>query len=135
MNKFNDPNFTTKTKQLFGSKVTILLFPNITDARGSLLPVDFEHLPFFPKRAFVVDKVPAGTIRAGHAQMSGMQLLLRLSGAIEIKLRLDGQEEIITLKNDGEAILIQAPVWVQTTYNEENSTLLLFSNEFYRPQK
>jgi dTDP-4-dehydrorhamnose 3,5-epimerase-like enzyme len=120
--------------RFFDGRILLLEFEPIAEPRGALLPVDFEALPFFPKRAFVVDRAPPGTTRAGHAQRRGYQLLLRLSGQIAVTMRLGGRTETVALQSEGDALLIEEPVWKETTYRSPDAVLLVFSSEVFRPE-
>ena len=57
------------------------------DMRGEIVPVEFTgHLPFTPKRHFVVFGVPDGRVRGAHAHRECHQLLIALTGEFHMVL-------------------------------------------------
>jgi dTDP-4-dehydrorhamnose 3,5-epimerase-like enzyme len=102
-----------------------------TDERGSLLPVEFASLPFEPRRVFVVNGVPVGGVRGGHSHRRGQQLLICVSGSVDVELRDNGSVERVTLDRAGGGLLVEAGVWAEQTYLEAGSVLLVFASEPY----
>lgn len=47
--------------------VTVIALPVHRDARGTLVALDRDTLPFEPIRTFVISGVPPGATRGGHA--------------------------------------------------------------------
>jgi dTDP-4-dehydrorhamnose 3,5-epimerase-like enzyme len=115
-----------------GRASLIPLICNI-DRRGSLLPVDFSDLPFHPCRAFVVQDVPAGTARGGHAHRRGSQLLVRLAGRVLVEMRVGGQQAHCLLDRSDRGLLVGPGVWAQQTYVDSGAILLVFASEPYDP--
>jgi len=103
------------------------------DERGSLLPIEFDRLPFVPRRLFTVSGMPVGTVRGGHAHRDGHQLLVCLQGRVDIDLRQGGDEARIALQPDGPGLLIGPMVWCQQTYACDGTVLLVTSSEPYDP--
>jgi dTDP-4-dehydrorhamnose 3,5-epimerase-like enzyme len=108
--------------------------PRHQDARGVLRPMDFEHLPFLPRRAFVIGGVPAGTRRGAHAHRRNRQLLLALAGTIVVSLRCQDARAETRLTPDGPALLIEAGVWAAQEYLSPDSLLLVLASEVYDPE-
>lgn len=115
-----------------GDRVSVLHFEGITDERGELVPVDFGELDFTPVRSFVVT-APGGTLRGGHAHRHGTQLLVRVSGVIQIDLALDGEQHRIELTEAQNALLVRAPVWFSQTYLGQSPAMIVFSDQPYDP--
>lgn len=109
-------------------------FEGIEDGRGVLVPIDFAALNFSPVRSFVVSGRD-GIARGGHAHRHGAQLLLRLSGEIQVDLYFDGEEGTVTLGPDANAMMLCAPVWSRQTYRGESPRLLVFSDQPYDPSE
>jgi dTDP-4-dehydrorhamnose 3,5-epimerase-like enzyme len=116
----------------FQGRVKVLHFEGIEDSRGVLLPIDFKALNFSPIRSFLVNG-KNGVTRGGHAHRDGTQLLLRISGEIQVDLALDGEERTITLGPDTNAILLSAPVWSSQTYRGRSPGLMVFSDQPFDP--
>lgn len=103
------------------------------DERGILLPLEFDCLPFKPRRVFAVTGMPAGTERGGHAHRSGEQLLVCLQGRIEALLRREHQEVRSILLPSGPGLLLGPDVWCRQTYLDKDSILLVLASEPYDP--
>jgi quercetin dioxygenase-like cupin family protein len=98
-----------------------------TDARGDLIPLSFDELPFQPVRAFVVVG-REGAMRGEHAHTTGRQLLLCSSGKIKVALKLGNAQEEVILRGPGEGLVIPAPVWSAQTYMTDGATLIVLSD-------
>lgn len=104
-----------------------------TDERGSLLPLDWESLPFEPRRIFTVSGVPAGTVRGGHGHRTCTQLLAAVVGEIEVRLVHGGEHRAIILTPKSPALLVRAGIWFSQTYLSEGAVLLVLASECYDP--
>jgi len=90
--------------------MNIVQLKHFQDDRGSLLPIEFDNLPFIPKRAFVVNNVPLNTSRGNHAHYTTQQLIICTKGKVDVILH-DGIIENTYTLNQFEQILIPALVW------------------------
>lgn len=113
--------------------VRLVPLSDVVEGRGSLLPIDLAHLPFRPRRVFVVRGVPPGTTRGGHAHRSGTQLLVRLSGEIRVDVRADGEARAFLLADSNTGLLVPAPVWSSQTYLTADASLLVLCSEPFSP--
>jgi dTDP-4-dehydrorhamnose 3,5-epimerase-like enzyme len=67
------------------SKPQILQLPKITDVRGNLSFLQNEdQIPFTIKRIFWIYDVPGGETRGGHAFKTQHELIIVISGSIDI---------------------------------------------------
>jgi dTDP-4-dehydrorhamnose 3,5-epimerase-like enzyme len=117
----------------FAGRACLIAIERHVDARGALLPLQLDRLPFAPRRLFTVSGVPAGTVRGGHGHRDGQQLLVCLQGRIDLCLRLNDEEARTSLTADGPAALIGPRIWCRQTYCGEGSVLLVLSSEPYDP--
>ena len=117
---------------LLGGKVRVLDTRSHEDARGILTVLEFGPLAFTAVRAFVVE-APDGAVRGGHGHRRGRQLLMRVSGEIDIELRHGGQVEHVRLDASHRALLIEAPVWSQQTYGGESPVMVVFADVEFDP--
>jgi len=120
----------TPTGDLFERRLQL---PLSIDPRGSLLPVDFDQLPFVPRRLIVVHDVPVGGVRGQHAHRTASQLLVCLGGRIHVELRRAGRSQDLLLEGAGAGLLLAPRIWSAQTYLDANSTLLLLASEPYDP--
>lgn len=97
---------------------------NFNDARGDLIPIEFEDLPFVPKRIFIVKNVPVRTIRGEHAHHKNQQYLICLKGKIEVVLH-NGFKETSKIIKEGESVLIKNLIWDYQKFMTKDSILLV----------
>ena len=115
----------------FSFEADLIDLQRYNDDRGSLLPIEFEHLPFVPKRLFTVSGMLAETVRGEHAHHSGQQFLICLHGSIDILLRNESDEAKITLVPNGPGLLLGPNIWSRQTYRTDQSVLLVLTSEPY----
>ena len=67
------------------SKPEIFQLPKISDVRGNLSFLqNSDHIPFDIKRVFWIYDVPGGETRGGHAYKIQQEVIIVLSGSIDI---------------------------------------------------
>jgi len=101
---------------------------------GSLVAVHFKDFPFLPVRSFwVYGCVHDSVARGDHAHYSEHQVLVGISGSVNLKL-IDrfGQEKTILL-NPQTAVYVPNNIWIHLDCNGEYSALVFSSTE-YDPQ-
>lgn len=112
--------------------VTTHKFPLIHDIRGSLTVGEFEqHIPFLPKRYFMVFDVPSKETRGEHAHRVCHQFLICVRGSCAV-LADDGESRTeIMLDSPDKGIHLSPMVWgVQYKYSED-AVLLVFASHHY----
>ena len=73
--------------------VELIELPKILDERGNLSFLESEnHVPFKIKRTYWIYDVPGGEIRGGHAFKEQQELIVVLSGSLDVVV-FDGIEE------------------------------------------
>lgn len=82
---------------------------------GILTPIEFNNIPFTPKRSFIVQNVPAGDIRGRHAHFTTKQLITCLRGEIVVGLH-DGQTLTQTKLRQNDFIFIDNLIWDYQIY-------------------
>ena len=117
----------------FGGLARLVPLRRIVDSRGALLPLEFDALPFVPKRVVVIHEVPAQAIRGGHGHRSGRQLLVCIHGAVRVRMARPPETAAVTLVPGGPGLLIEAGVWAEQSYEGEDAALLMLASEPYDP--
>lgn len=135
---------SAKTQQLADSRkppysyvtsvngVTVHKFPLIPDLRGSLTVGEFEqHIPFSPKRYFMVLDVPSKETRGEHAHHECHQFLICVRGSCAV-LADDGNNRTeIMLDSPDKGIYLPPMTWgLQYKYSED-AVLLVFASHHY----
>jgi UDP-2-acetamido-3-amino-2,3-dideoxy-glucuronate N-acetyltransferase len=104
-----------------------------TDERGILIPIEFEDLPFIPKRLFTVQSVPAGGVRGGHGHRICWQFLLALSGIIEVTTQTSAGSRTTRLTPGASGLIIPPRVFAEQRYVQAGGILLVLASEPYDP--
>lgn len=74
------------------------------------------ELPFACARTFAITGVPQGGVRGRHAHKACVQLLVALTGRVEV-MWTDGVEQRTVLLDDpGKGLLVPAGLWVELTF-------------------
>jgi dTDP-4-dehydrorhamnose 3,5-epimerase-like enzyme len=123
----------TGQSDILGAHVRLLSLSLKEDSRGSLLPLEFSELPFVPQRAFVTRVCAAGVTRGGHAHKRCRQILICLSGAIDVELIHAGRTASVRLETPEQALLIEPPVLSRQNLAQANGQLLALMSEPYEP--
>lgn len=108
----------------------LLNFRSHSDNRGSLTPINIKDLPFEAKRIFYVSGVPEGDVRGKHAHKTNKQILVCVSGSIEVSLD-DGDKVQSYILNENDGIFVDQLIWDEQKYLTGNDILLsICSNEY-----
>jgi dTDP-4-dehydrorhamnose 3,5-epimerase-like enzyme len=115
---------------LLGGAVRLVELESFRDDRGTLTPITLDELAFSVARAFVV-RAPRGAIRGGHAHRRVRQVLFRASGTIDVEVSHRGERARVILDQERPAVLLEAGVWAQQTYLDDDATLIVFADGPY----
>lgn len=127
--------------------VRLLEFPGVEDpARGILTVIERLHFdsvgtdgisrshPFDIKRVFYIHDIPKGCRRGGHAHTSNREVLVCLSGGVNLILT-DGHRDLShSLNNKSGAIVIPEDVWMDMYDFKAGTILLVLCSEEYREE-
>jgi acetyltransferase-like isoleucine patch superfamily enzyme/dTDP-4-dehydrorhamnose 3,5-epimerase-like enzyme len=105
-----------------------------TDARGSIAFGQHDtHLPFQPKRFFVVYDVPSKEVRGEHAHRRLEQVLTCIRGSLAVVVD-DGHERDEVLLDSPEVGLYVPPmVWATQYRYSQDAMLLVLASDIYDP--
>jgi len=107
--------------------------PQIADPRGNLSFLESNGiLPFKIKRVFWTYNVPSGERRGGHAYKSQSEVIIALSGAVDV-VTLDETHTRVTYRLDraNKALFIPARTWRRMEYFSGNAFCLHLSDSVY----
>lgn len=112
--------------------VNVYKLPSVVDIRGALSFGEYDkHLPFLPKRYFVIYSVPTKEVRGEHAHKKNHQFLICLRGSINVVVDNGVQQEEIVLNDPTIGLHLPALVWgVQYQYSLD-AILLVLASETY----
>ena len=112
--------------------VRVLRFPVVPDPRGSLTYGEYDtHLPFVPKRYFVVYDVPTKEVRGEHAHRELHQAMVCLRGSVAVVVD-DGKERDEVLLDSPETGLYVPPmIWATQYRYSPDAMLLVLASDVY----
>lgn len=117
---------------VLGGRVRRLSAQVANDERGDLIPVSFQDFGLAVCRAFLV-RGRNGARRGGHGHHRGRQMLMRVSGRIDVELHFAGAAETVVLEKPGECVLIEPGVWSKQHYHGPDAALMVFCDTAYDP--
>lgn len=105
----------------------------IADPRGNLSVLQYPMtLPFEPVRAYWIHDVPSRMMRHGHAFYSARELIVALSGRVEVATESpDGTMKRFTLSRPDEALFVPPMTWRELDNFATNSTVLVIADTLY----
>jgi len=111
----------------------LYLMPQILDLRGALTFGEIDtHLPFTPKRFFLVYDVPTAEVRGEHAHKELHQFLVCVKGSCSVMLDDGKAREELTLSSPRFGLHIPPKVWgVQYKYSAD-AVLLVLASDVYK---
>jgi hypothetical protein len=107
--------------------------PQICDPRGNLSYVEGKgHFPFEIMRVFWTYNVPSGQRRGGHAYKKQNELIVALSGAVDI-ITIDekGRLREFRLDRPNIGLLVPPRTWRQMELFSGNTFCVHFSDSIY----
>jgi dTDP-4-dehydrorhamnose 3,5-epimerase-like enzyme len=107
-------------------------FKNFPDNSGILVPVEFKlDVPFYVERVFYVYDFAKDCVRAKHAHIESLQIIVCLFGEVELKVNDCTREKKILLNRPFKAVYIPRMIWVEMTSMQNNSIILCLTNTHY----
>ncbi len=107
----------------------LINLPKILDSRGNLSFIESNnHIPFEIKRTYWIYDVPGGEKRGGHAFKEQKELIVVLSGSLDIVV-FDGEEEIkYSLNRSYYGVYIPNGLWRHMENFATNTLALVISS-------
>jgi dTDP-4-dehydrorhamnose 3,5-epimerase-like enzyme len=110
----------------------IIELPKIQDPRGNLSFIEEEvHIPFNIKRAYWIYDVPGGQIRGGHAFKNQHEMIVALSGSLDVVVDDGINKKIYQLNRSYYGLYIPSGIWRQMENFSTNSLAFILSSTEY----
>lgn len=115
--------------------VRAYMLPVINDLRGALSFGEIgQHLPFVPKRFFLVYDVPSKEVRGEHAHKELHQFLVCVRGSCSVMVDDGENRDEVVLDTPGTGLHIPPMVWaVQYKYTAD-AVLLVLASDVYKAE-
>jgi acetyltransferase-like isoleucine patch superfamily enzyme len=116
-----------------GAKLVEL--PLIVDLRGGLSYAEYgQHLPFEPKRYFVVFDVPTVEVRGEHAHRELHQFLVCLKGQCSVAID-DGQHrDEVVLNRPNVGLHLPPMIWASQYHYSPDAVLMVLASDVYKAE-
>jgi UDP-2-acetamido-3-amino-2,3-dideoxy-glucuronate N-acetyltransferase len=112
--------------------VRVYEMPIIADLRGCLSFGQYdEHLPFAPKRYFIVFDVPSKDVRGEHAHKTLHQFLVCVKGSCSVVLDDGKNRDELLLDGPGVGLHIPPMVWATQYKYSSDAVLLVLASDVY----
>jgi dTDP-4-dehydrorhamnose 3,5-epimerase-like enzyme len=110
-------------------EVKIIQLPKILDPRGNLSFLESEnHIPFEIKRTYWIYDVPGGETRGGHAFKEQKELIIVLSGSLDVVIFDDHEEKRFSLNRSYYGLYIPNGIWRHMENFATNTIALVVSS-------
>ena len=114
--------------------VTLNLLPLVHDMRGELSFGEFEqHIPFMPKRYFMIFNVPAEGVRGEHAHRKCHQFLVCVRGRCRAVVDDGNVREELALERPNVGLYMPPMVWGTQYHYSQDAVLLVLASHHYDP--
>lgn len=113
--------------------VKLIPVNHAADRRGSLAAVEFDGLPFQPRRAFVVYDVPNAEQRGEHAHRECAQFLVCVSGSVMCSVDDGKERDEYRLTSPDVGLLIPPLTWGAQHGYSRGAVLLVLASHPYDP--
>jgi dTDP-4-dehydrorhamnose 3,5-epimerase-like enzyme len=111
------------------SDIRIIKLPKIEDSRGNLSFIEEEnHIPFKIERTYWIYDVPGGQIRGGHAFKEQQELIVALSGSLDVVIDDGIIKKTINLNQSYYGLYLPAGLWRQMENFSTNSLTMVISS-------
>ena len=114
------------------SDVKLFNLRNFIEPDGNLVPIESNRdIPFDIKRVFYVYGVKNQDDRGKHSHYKTKQVLICLSGKIDVIVDDGTHRKKYRLSKPNQALYIPEMIWDEQVYESEESVLLVLANTKY----
>lgn len=113
-------------------KYEIIQFPEYSDARGTLVPLEFSKLPFEPKRSYLVTAT-IDAIRGGHSHAIEQEIFLAASGSAILVVNDGTGDTEISLDAKTKGVLVCTDCWHELKNFSPDAVVMALSSTPYLP--
>ena len=111
--------------------IKLISLEKFSNSFGDLVVAEFEKNFYFKvKRIFYITS-KHGTVRGKHAHKAHMQFMICINGSCSLEFDNGNEKETILLDRNDVGVEVQAGIWGEQTYLEDNTTLLVLSDSLY----
>ncbi len=110
----------------------IIDLPKINDPRGNLTFVEAgHHIPFDIKRVYYLYDVPGGSERGGHAHKDLYQLIIAISGSLDIHLDDGHSKKTIHMNRSYYGLYVCPMIWREMDNFSSGAVCMVLASNYY----
>lgn len=105
---------------------------SVVDDNGTLVVAEVgRQVPFEIARIFSISGVGRGEDRGHHAHKKLSQMMICLSGTVEVTVDDGKGRSALTLDHPAKALLVPPGIWAEQTYGGPEAVLLVLCDRVY----
>jgi len=110
--------------------VEIIQLPKILDDRGNLsFAENNNQIPFYIQRVYWIVEVPGGEVRGGHAYKQLEEVIIPLSGSLDVAYDDgSGSEQVYHLNRSYKGLYVPPLTWRQLRHFSTNTVVLILAS-------
>jgi dTDP-4-dehydrorhamnose 3,5-epimerase-like enzyme len=106
--------------------------PAVADLRGTLTFAEAQrHVPFEIKRVFYIYGVPAGKSRGAHAHKKLHQLLICLTGSLDVEVDDARSKALVHLDRPSKGLYVPPLIWASLINFAPGTICLVLTSDYY----
>lgn len=110
----------------------IITFSPKGDQNGLLIALENNiNIPFTIKRCYFIYGTKEGVIRGKHAHLNLKQILICVSGSVDIYCEYLNHKEIFHLNSPKQGLYLDSLIWHEMHNFSKDAVLLVLANDFY----
>jgi len=112
--------------------VELIELPKILDERGNLSFLEGDiHAPFQIERAYWIYDVPGGEVRGGHSYFTNQEIIIALSGSLDVILDDGHEKKTFSLNRSYYGLSVPSGIWRHMENFSTNSLCLILASTAY----
>jgi dTDP-4-dehydrorhamnose 3,5-epimerase-like enzyme len=113
----------------------LIRLPLIDDERGFLsFGQTGSHLPFQPRRYFLIGGVPAGSLRGEHAHKELHQFVVCVAGSCRVVIDDGRTREEITLDSPALGVHLGPLIWTTILHDTSDTVVMVLASDVYHEE-
>jgi len=101
-------------------------------ATGKLGVIEFNSLPFVPKRLYWLAEVPDASERGHHAHKKLSQMIYVIAGSVELVIRKGLEQQTLHLDPASPALILSPGLWREIRNFRLGSIVLVLCDDVYK---
>jgi dTDP-4-dehydrorhamnose 3,5-epimerase-like enzyme len=110
------------------STCRLIDLPKFSDGRGSLSFIEPPLLPFEIQRVYYLYDLPAGAVRGAHGHRRLEQLIVAVSGSLEVELDDGRARRVFTLTRPDQGLYVTPMMWRHLRHFSDGAVAMVLAS-------